>query len=66
MLVAALVLTGCATPSPSYSDYQTKVATTATAMISIVNTARLGAQTWERAQVMGAYADLLFWTRAGQ
>jgi hypothetical protein len=56
-LACALVLAGCASPSPDYADYQNKVASSAKAMTSVVNTARLGALAWQRQQVTAAYAD---------
>lgn len=57
VLLAALLLGGCAEPSRDYPDYQNKVAHTAEAMIGIIDTARLAGAEWLDGDVMGAYAD---------
>ncbi|WP_460599758.1 hypothetical protein [Flexivirga lutea] len=54
-----LALAGCATPSPTMSDYQTKTRTTARAVAGIVATTRTGAQAWHDGKMMKAYADTM-------
>lgn len=54
-----LLLTGCATPSTTMSDYQTKTRTTARAVAGVVATARAGAQAWHDGKLMKAYADTM-------
>jgi hypothetical protein len=54
---AALIVAGCAEPSDSYSDYQSKVQQTATAMISAVATGQLASGQLVAGRSTGAFAD---------
>lgn len=56
---AILLLAGCASPSPTMSDYQTKTRTTASAVAGIAAVARTGAQQWQHGRLTKAYADTL-------
>jgi hypothetical protein len=54
-LCAAPIAAGCASPSPSYADYQGKVQQTATAMISAVATGQLAAGLLVAGRSTGAF-----------
>lgn len=55
--VATLIVAGCAEPSDSYSDYQSKVQQTAIAMISAVATGQLASGQLVTGRSTGAFAD---------
>ena len=50
---------GCASPSLTMSDYQTKTRTTARAVAGIAAVAHTGAQQWARGQLSREYADTM-------
>ncbi|NHN54652.1 hypothetical protein G9U51_02505 [Calidifontibacter sp. DB0510] len=55
----ALLVSGCASPSPTMSDFQTKTRTTARAVAGTAAVAQVSAQAWSRGQLTDAYADTL-------
>jgi hypothetical protein len=54
---ATLIVSGCAEPSDSYSDYQSKVQQTAIAMISAVATGQLASGQLVAGRSTGAFTD---------
>jgi hypothetical protein len=55
--VLALLLTGCVTPAPSTSAYESKAGNTASAAVSAVRTALLAEDTYARGRLTAPYLE---------